>query len=65
VCLTQSLTAKQVLAILMQFGFVVASQRGSHIKMTRIVLNPYFVTNTIMLVVVGVALAMIPYFVKL
>ena len=33
------LTAKQVLAILMQFGFVVASQRGSHIKMTRIVQN--------------------------
>jgi predicted RNA binding protein YcfA (HicA-like mRNA interferase family) len=33
------LTAKQVLAILMQFGFVVASQRGSHIKMMRIVQN--------------------------
>jgi predicted RNA binding protein YcfA (HicA-like mRNA interferase family) len=33
------LTAKQVLAILMQFGFVIASQRGSHIKLTRIVQN--------------------------
>jgi predicted RNA binding protein YcfA (HicA-like mRNA interferase family) len=30
------LTAKQVLAIFMQFGFVIASQRGSHIKLTRI-----------------------------
>ena len=33
------LTAKQVLAILMQFGFVIASQRGSHIKLTRMVHN--------------------------
>jgi predicted RNA binding protein YcfA (HicA-like mRNA interferase family) len=31
------LTAKQVLAILTQFGFVIASQRGSHIKLTRMV----------------------------
>ncbi len=31
------LTAKQVLAILTQFGFVIASQRGSHIKLTRLV----------------------------
>jgi predicted RNA binding protein YcfA (HicA-like mRNA interferase family) len=33
------LTAKQVLAILAQFGFVIASQRGSHIKLTRMVQN--------------------------
>lgn len=33
------LTAKQVLAIFMQFGFVIASQRGSHIKLTRMVQN--------------------------
>ena len=31
------LTAKQVLAILMQFYFVIASQRGSHIKLVRMV----------------------------
>ncbi len=31
------LTAKQVLAILTQFGFVIASRRGSHIKLTRVV----------------------------
>jgi len=31
------LTAKQVLAILMQFDFVIASQRGSHIKLVRMV----------------------------
>jgi hypothetical protein len=30
-----------------------------------LMLYPYFVTNTIMLVVVGVTLAAIPYFVKL
>jgi type II secretory pathway component PulF len=30
-----------------------------------LMLYPYFVTNTIMLVVVGVTLAVIPYFVKL
>lgn len=29
------LTAKQLLAIFAQFGFSVASQRGSHIKLTR------------------------------
>ena len=33
------LTAKEVLAILMGFGFVVVSQRGSHIKLTRMVQN--------------------------
>ena len=33
------LTAKQVLAILTHFGFVIASQRGSHIKLTRMVQN--------------------------
>jgi predicted RNA binding protein YcfA (HicA-like mRNA interferase family) len=33
------LTAKQVLAILAQFGFVIASQRGSHIKLARMVQN--------------------------
>ena len=33
------LTAKQVLAILAQFGFVIASQRGSHIKLARMVHN--------------------------
>jgi predicted RNA binding protein YcfA (HicA-like mRNA interferase family) len=33
------LSAKQILAILMQFGFVIASQRGSHIKLTRTVQN--------------------------
>lgn len=31
------LTAKQILAILNGFGFIVASQRGSHIKMVRMV----------------------------
>ena len=31
------LTAKQVLAILIGFGFVIAFQRGSHIKLTRMV----------------------------
>jgi predicted RNA binding protein YcfA (HicA-like mRNA interferase family) len=31
------LTAKQVLAIFMGFGFVIASQRGSHIKLVRTV----------------------------
>jgi len=31
------LTAKQVLAILMRFDFVIVSQRGSHIKLERIV----------------------------
>ncbi|KJV07982.1 type II toxin-antitoxin system HicA family toxin [Methylocucumis oryzae] len=31
------LTAKQIVAMLTGFGFVVASQRGSHIKMVRIV----------------------------
>jgi predicted RNA binding protein YcfA (HicA-like mRNA interferase family) len=31
------LTAKQILAIFMQFGFVIASQRGSHIKLVRMV----------------------------
>jgi predicted RNA binding protein YcfA (HicA-like mRNA interferase family) len=33
------LTTKQVLAILIQFGFVIVSQRGSHIKLGRIVYN--------------------------
>ncbi|MDD2723712.1 MAG: type II toxin-antitoxin system HicA family toxin [Methylovulum sp.] len=33
------LTAKQVLAILSGFGFIVVSQRGSHIKMMRMVLG--------------------------
>lgn len=33
------LTAKQVLAILMQFDFVIVSQRGSHIKLMRMVHN--------------------------
>ena len=33
------LTAKQILAILMQFGFIVTSQSGSHIKLTHIVQN--------------------------
>jgi len=33
------LTAKQVLAILSGFGFIVMSQRGSHIKMMRMVLD--------------------------
>ena len=33
------LTAKQVLAILAQFGFVISSQRGSHIKLMRMVQN--------------------------
>lgn len=31
------LTAKEILAILSQFGFVMVSQRGSHIKLVRIV----------------------------
>jgi predicted RNA binding protein YcfA (HicA-like mRNA interferase family) len=31
------LTAKQILVVLMQFDFVVASQRGSHIKLMRII----------------------------
>jgi predicted RNA binding protein YcfA (HicA-like mRNA interferase family) len=33
------LTAKEVLAILIGFGFVITSQRGSHIKLTRMVQN--------------------------
>lgn len=33
------LTAKQVLAILAEFDFVIASQRGSHIKLMRMVHN--------------------------
>ena len=31
------LTAKQILAIFIHFGFVISSQRGSHIKLVRIV----------------------------
>jgi len=31
------LTAKQLLAIFAQFGFAVVSQRGSHIKLVRII----------------------------
>ncbi len=33
------LTAKQVLAIFAHFGFVITSQRGSHIKLIRMVQN--------------------------
>ncbi len=33
------LTAKQILTIFIQFGFTIASQRGSHIKLTRMVQN--------------------------
>jgi len=33
------LTAKQVLAILSGFGFIVVSQRGRHIKMMRMILG--------------------------
>jgi len=31
------LTAKQILVVLVQFDFIVASQRGSHIKLMRII----------------------------
>jgi predicted RNA binding protein YcfA (HicA-like mRNA interferase family) len=33
------LTAKELLAILASFGFVIASQKGSHIKLVRQLVN--------------------------